>query len=77
MSTLVDRCLDALEKWGHVGPSEDEMAAFVQSEIGRTADPALDDSLSLILYFANEEDRTEFVDVVKHLKPGMRAKRIP
>jgi hypothetical protein len=30
-------------------------------------------SLPLVLYFGNEADRDEFIDMVKEAKPGMRA----
>lgn len=59
------------------GDPVQDIVAFVQSEIGRTADPSLEDAKSLILYFANESDRAEFKAIVHEMKPGMYAKDIP
>jgi hypothetical protein len=33
--------------------------------------------LPLVLYFGNEEDREEFVQVIQKAKPGMRAIKLP
>ena len=53
------------------------LMAFVQSEIGRTADERLEDTCSLILYFGTETDRAEFKALVIEAKPGMVAREIP
>lgn len=55
----------------------DELVNFVVSEIGRAADPRLEDSLPLCLYFQSEQDRKEFIDVVWEAKPGMISRKWP
>jgi hypothetical protein len=80
--TLRDRCSkianqlqrDAMLRQGN--PVETIMA-FVQAEMGRTADERLDDTCSMILYFGNETDRAEFQALILEAKPGMVAKEIP
>ena len=51
--------------------------AFVMAEKGRSADPALEGTLPLVLYFGTKEDREEFVAVVREAKPGMYSKHLP
>lgn len=54
-----------------------DLIAFVQSEIGRGADPSLEDTKSLILYFADDEGREEMKAAILEAKPGMVAKDLP
>lgn len=82
MSALRDRCRqlyarmsrDAMLRQGDV---VETLVAFVVSETGRAADQRLDTSLPLCLYFPTEEDRHEFMDLVREAKPGMVMKEIP
>lgn len=55
----------------------DDLIAFVQAEIGRTADERLEDTCSLILYFGNEIDRAGFKALVAEEKPNWMMKEIP
>jgi hypothetical protein len=50
--------------------------AFVIAETGRTADEGLKDSLPLCLYFATEEDRDEFVELFREVKPNCRTVKV-
>lgn len=59
------------------GSPVDDLMAFVQSERGRAADPSLEDTKPMILYFGCEQDRDEFMAIVREVKPGMVAKPIP
>lgn len=79
---LRDRCKEMYQKMGRdamlrQGSPVDDLMAFVQSEVGRTADPSLEDAKSLILYFADEQGRDEMKAAVLNAKPGMYAKDIP
>lgn len=49
---------------------------FVKSEIGKSAAEELDDTKSLILYFATDDDRRGFIEAVRGAKPGMVARPI-
>lgn len=79
---LVERCsamlsmlqMDAMLRQGD--PVADLMA-FVMAEKGRAADPALADTLPLVLYFGTKEDRDAFVAAVREAKPGMYSKHLP
>lgn len=79
---LRDRCKETLNRIQRDGmlrqnsPVETLMA-FVQSEIGRGADPSLENTKSLILYFTDEEGREEMKAAILEAKPGMVAKDIP
>lgn len=80
--SLRDRCKEFYQSQGRnamlrQGDPVQAIVAFVQSEIGRTADPSLEDTKSLILYFASEEDRAEMKAAILEAKPGMYAKDIP
>lgn len=80
--TLRERCKEYIQKAAQdamlrQGSPVDNLAAFVQSEMGRSADAGLEDTRSLILYFGTEEDRAEFKAMVLEAKPGMYAKEIP
>ena len=59
------------------GSPVDNLMAFVQSEIGRGADPSLEDTKSLILYFADEQGRADMKAALLEAKPNMIAKDIP
>ena len=59
------------------GDPVEHLMAFVQSEQGRSADQSLEDTRSLILYFATDEDREEFKSLALAAKPGMFARNIP
>jgi hypothetical protein len=58
------------------GSPVDDLVAFVMSEQGRAADKSLEETLALVLYFADEEGREEFMQMVLAAKPNMRAKRV-
>lgn len=77
MRTLRDRCEAMLEKLKTSASQVDDLVGFVAAERGRGADPALRETLPLVLYFKTEQDRDEFVDAVCAAKPNMRAKRMP
>jgi uncharacterized protein (DUF1778 family) len=70
LSTLLRRCEEFIDRPGDAGARD--LADFVLSEIGRTADKSLEDAQPLVLYFANEEDRKAIVDLFLALKPDMR-----
>lgn len=80
--TLRDRCKafyqqaqrDAMLRQGSL---VDDLQAFVLAEKGRSADWSLEDTKPLVLYFANDKDRTEFVAAVHADKPDMIAKEMP
>jgi hypothetical protein len=80
--SLRDRCskiASQLQRDGMLRQNNpvETIMAFVQAEIGRTADARLEDTCSLILYFGNETDRAEFKALILEAKPGMVAKEIP
>jgi hypothetical protein len=58
------------------GSPVDDLVAFVMSERGRAADKSLEESLALVLYFADDKDREEFMQMVLAAKPNMRAKKV-
>lgn len=79
---LRDRCKDFIaaaqrKAITRTGSPVEDLMAFVQSEIGRTADASLEETKPMILYFGNEQDRDEFMAIVREAKPGMVAKSIP
>lgn len=79
---LRDRCKEMYQKMGRdamlrQGSPVDDLMAFVQSELGRSADERLDDTKALFLYFPTDADRSEFMALVMEAKPGMIAKAIP
>lgn len=80
--SLRDRCREMLGNMQsnailRVGSPVDDLMAFVQSEIGRSADASLEETRPMILYFGSEQDRDEFMAIVREVKPGMLAKTIP
>ncbi len=79
---LRDRCKEFLgvaqqKAITRTGSPVDDLMAFVNAERGRAADPSLEDTKPMILYFGNEQDREEFISIVREVKPGMVAKPIP
>lgn len=84
--TLRDRCKAVLAKISqggferqgrHVDESPvDTLVDFVCAEVGRTADPKLDQALPLVLYFGNEADREEFIAMVRDVKPTWTTRKI-
>lgn len=58
------------------GDPVEDLMAFVISEIGRSADVSLKETLPLCLYFDSAQDRDEFVAAIQEAKPGMRSKKI-
>jgi hypothetical protein len=82
MSGLRDRCKAFYQQMQRdamlrQGSPVDDLVAFVVAENGRTADPALAETLPLCLYFPSEQDREEFIALVQEAKPHMLMKRLP
>lgn len=86
--TLVDRCTKVLADFEAIKikhrPSQerwekliDHLKNFVLSEIGRAADKSLEDCAPLVLYFADEAGREEFMAIVMEEKPNWIRKRWP
>lgn len=79
--TLRDRCKAHYQKMRQdailrQGDPVEDLLAFVVSEIGRSVDDKLENTLPLCLYFEDEQGRDEFVAAVLHAKPNMRTKKI-
>lgn len=81
--SLKDRCLKFVHDINYQAtlgaqpaPVED-LVDFVQSEIGRAADYTLADSAPLVLYFADDNARRDFVEAIMEAKPGMISRRWP
>lgn len=79
---LRDRCKEFFQKAQRdailrQGSPVDDLMAFVQSEQGRAADQSLEETRSLILYFDGEQDRSEFMALMREAKPTWRSKPIP
>jgi hypothetical protein len=55
----------------------DDLVDFVRAEIGKAADEVLDGTEPLVLYFADDKDRKEFVDAVLQARPGMISRQWP
>lgn len=86
--TLADRCIKVLRDFDDVRDTEppslmggkkmvDYLKNFVLSEIGRAADQSLEDCAPLVLYFADEAGREEFMAIVMEEKPNWISKRWP
>lgn len=58
------------------GSPVDDIVEFVCAEVGRTASPALDEKLPLVLYFDNDADREEFIAAARAMHPRWRAKKV-
>ena len=77
--SLKQRCISFLQAT-HIAASQmmvDDFVDFVRSEIGRAADEALESSEPLVLYFAEDKDRKDFVVAVLEAKPGMISRQWP
>lgn len=82
MTSFRDRCramVDQLARNGMLRQSSpvDDLMAFVQSEIGRTADHGIEAAQSLILYFPTEADREKFMIAFREVNPTWMTKKIP
>lgn len=55
----------------------DTLLSFVLAERGRAADPALEPTLPLVLYFGSDADRDEFVAAIREVKPHMITRKLP
>jgi len=80
--SLKDRCMDFVHRVNmnamlRQSSPVDDLVDFVRSEIGRAADEVLEGSEPLVLYFAEDKDRKEFVDAVLSAKPGMISRQWP
>lgn len=80
-STMRDRCQEFLGKLA-LDPalrhrSADALAEFVMIERGRAADTSLKGTLPVVLYFADDAGRDEFMAVVHEAIPGMTARKWP
>lgn len=80
--TLRDRCKQILNQINkdailRQGSSVETLTAFVLSETGRKADPRLEPTAPLVLYFLNKEAREEFVEMTRAANPQWVAKRMP
>ena len=79
--TLRERCQEFLAKLA-LDPalrqrSADALAEFVMIERGRAADASLKGTLPVVLYFADDAGRDEFMAVVHDAIPGMTARKWP
>lgn len=76
---LLDRCRQFVESHllGHIHPSARDLADFVHSEMGRAADKSLQNTAPLVLYFADEMGRAEFLAMIIEAKPGMISRKWP
>jgi hypothetical protein len=79
--TMEDRCRAFIKKQSNnrmlrQGDPLADLIAFVCAENGRKADPRLDKSLPLVLYFDNDEDRDEFIQAVLTEKPNWTTRKI-
>lgn len=82
MSVLRERCRQLYGRMSRdamlrQGDPVETLVSFVVAETGRAADQRLDTSLPLCLYFASDEDRREFMALIREAKPGMVMKEIP
>ena len=82
MTTLRDRCKEIARTLSRdamlrQGDPVETILAFVCAEIGRKADPSLDKTLPLVLYFGSDADRDEFVEAVRIAKPNMISRKFP
>ena len=82
MITLKDRCRTILHKITQdqvmrQNNAIETLMAFVTAEIGRNADPSLDQTLPLCLYFGSYKDRERFIELVRQMNPNWVSKRMP
>jgi hypothetical protein len=57
-------------------PPIDDLVEFICAEIGRTASPLLADASATILYFENDAERDDFVQMVQSVHPNFRTKKL-
>ncbi len=79
--TLRDRCKEFYQKaqrdaMMRQGSPVDDLMAFVMAEQGRTADKSLKDALPLVLYFADDAERDEFIALWREARPGSITKKM-
>ena len=79
---LRDRCKEFYQRMQRdamlrQGSPVDDLASFVETEIGRSADERLENTKALVLYFETDADRDEVVAAIRAEKPGMMAKKFP
>jgi hypothetical protein len=79
--SLRDRCKKVLDKMAMDGMLRqnspvDTLLEFVISEQGRAADSRLEETLPLCLYFTSDEERDEFITLVRDAKPGMSMRKV-
>lgn len=82
MSTLKERCSAILKQITkdailRQGSSVETLMEFVIAETGRRADPRLEPTLPLVLYFGNAKDRDDFIEEVCRVKTNMIARKMP
>jgi hypothetical protein len=80
--TLRERCKEMYQRIQRdamlrQGSPVDDLMAFVIAEKGRAADVGLKETLPLCLYFGTEQDRDEFIAIVREMKPNMISKKMP
>lgn len=80
--TLKDRCreiLDTIQRDGMLRQNSpvETLMAFVQTETGRKADPKLDQSQPVVLYFPTVQDREQFIREVRNIHPGWSTRKMP
>lgn len=74
VNSLRQRCQHWLDQPVGAGDPAADLADFVLAEIGRASDTQLDSSAPLVMYFAKEEDRAEFLAM---MTPGMIKRNWP
>lgn len=82
MKSLRDRCAEFLSEMRtnamlRQGSAVDDLIAFVIAEQGRKADRRLEQSLPLVLYFADNAARDEFIALYMEAKPNAVVKKLP
>lgn len=80
--SLRDRCKEMLGRMQRdamlrQGSPVDDLLAFVLSEKGRAADERLEDTMPLVLYFADEQGRDDMIALIREMHPGMMTKAMP
>lgn len=53
------------------------LIAFVIAERGRAADTRLDKTLPVCLYFANDKDRNDFIELAMEANPNLKMSKVP
>lgn len=80
--TLRERCREMLgvlqrDAMLRQGNPVESLLAFVLAEKGRAADASLESTKPLVLYFADDTQREEFLDIWKGLHIGSITKELP